>query len=269
MLLSRFFTSQGMDDHPELYLFKWPHLLYILLAIILFFVLMKLFRNRSLRTRKIFVTICCLTMLILKYAGEALFIWEWSHYGDQLSSFSHPFLDFRTLISFQLCGVNNVLLPLVIWFDWKRMKDFLYSTSIIGGLAVILYPVGVLYGDPFYFTFPILRSLVVHFLLVFLPCFLMATGEFRLEGRNWANTFIGALLMTAWAMFGNLVVDPGANNMYLMENPFLGGPVPLLNVLPHGYHMFVLATLVFLAFLLVYWIAGIYFRHRDRKGLRS
>ena len=59
-------------------------------------------------TRKLFVTVCCVIMLLLKYAGEVLFIWEWNRYGDQLSSYFHPLLDFRTLISFQLCGVNNV-----------------------------------------------------------------------------------------------------------------------------------------------------------------
>jgi hypothetical protein len=201
----------------------------------------------------------------MKYGGEVLFVWEWQHYQDQVSSFSHPLMDFRTLISFQLCGVNNVLLPLVVWFNWKKMKDFIYSTSIIGGLAVIIYPVGVLYGDPFIFTFPILRSLVVHFLLVFVPCFLMATGEFRLEVKNWVNTLIGCIAISAWAMFGNLVVDPGANNMYLMSNPFYGGPVPILNIMPDGYHMIILLMLVVIAFWIVYFLSNLYFRGRDQQ----
>jgi len=265
MRLLAFFTSNGMDDQPALYLFKWQHILYILISVALFIFLMEFFRVKKDKTRKLFVTICCLIMLLLKYGGEVLFIWEWSRYGDQLSSYSHPFLDFRTLISFQLCGVNNVLLPLVIWFDWKKAKDFIYSTSIIGGLAVIIYPVGVLYGDPFVFTFPILRSLVIHFLLVFLPCFLIVTGDFTLKKENWTNTLVGCVLMTAWAMFGNLFVDPGANNMYLMANPFLGGPVPVLNILPDGYHMIVLFLLVVFAFFLVYSVFALYNRQKEKR----
>jgi hypothetical protein len=265
MTLSGFFSSSGMDEQPALYLFKWQHFLYIGIAIVFFILLMEIFKDRSLRTRRIFVTVCCVVMLFLKYAGEALFIWEWQRYGDQISSYSHPLLDFRTLISFQLCGVNNVLLPLAIWFDWKKAKDFLYSTSIIGGLAVIIYPVGVLYGNPLIITFPILRSLIVHFLLVFIPCFMIATGEFRLEKKNWVNTLVGCVLISAWAMFGNLVVDPGANNMYMMSNPFYGGPVPLLNILPDGYHMIILLLLVVLAFVLVYGVSGLYNRRKVKK----
>ncbi|MGI6392484.1 MAG: hypothetical protein ACOX16_02565 [Candidatus Izemoplasmatales bacterium] len=265
MTLSTFFTSSGMDDHPTQYLFKWQHFLYIIVSIILFIFLMKIFKRKSAKTRKLFVTVCCVIMLLLKYAGEVLFIWEWNRYGDQLSSYSHPLLDFRTLISFQLCGVNNVLLPLVIWFDWKKAKDFIYSTSIIGGLAVIIYPVGVLYGDPFVFTFPILRSLVVHFLLFFVSCFQLLTGEFVLRKENWLNTLVGCILITAWAMIGNLFIDPGANNMYLMANPFYGGPVPILNVLPDGYHMIVLVILVFLAFVLVYSVFGLYNKKRLKQ----
>ncbi|MCK7484743.1 MAG: hypothetical protein MZU97_03785 [Bacillus subtilis] len=30
MLLTRFFSSEGMDLFPDMYLFQWPHFLYIL-----------------------------------------------------------------------------------------------------------------------------------------------------------------------------------------------------------------------------------------------
>jgi len=265
MFLSDFFTSSGMDENPTAYLFKWQHITYILASVFMFFLLMRIFVHRSEKTRRIFVLVCGTLMLLLKYGGEALFIHEWNLYGDQLSTYSHPFWDFRTFISFQICGINNVLLPLVIWFNLKPMKDFVFTSSIIGGFAAIIYPVGVLYGDPFVITFPMIRTLIVHFLLVFLPCFLMATGEFRLERENWKNTFAGVLIVIAFAMFGNLFVDTDANNMYLMVNPFYGGPIPLLNILPNGVHTLVLFTLVFIAYLILYKLADIYNRKRDRK----
>ncbi|MBN2696516.1 MAG: YwaF family protein [Bacilli bacterium] len=267
MLFADFFTSSGMDENPARYLFKWPHFIYIGLVIISFYVLMKIFVNKDPKVRKIFIFVSCFVLLFLKYSGEALFIIEWYKYGDTVSSYSHPFWDYRTFISFQVCGINNVLLPLVIWFNWKGLKDFVYSTSIIGGIAVMIYPVGVLYGEPFVLTLPIVRSLIVHFLLVFLPCFMIATGDFRLERKNWRNTLIGVLGVMLWGMYGNIFVDKAANNMYLMENPFYGGPVPLLNILPNGLHAAVLILLVFLGFLLVYWVSDKYNQHYDRIHL--
>jgi hypothetical protein len=263
MYLLSFFSSNGMDEYPTKYLFHFEHFLYFFLCIAAFFILMKLFVHTSEKTRKRFVSILLILMLLLKYGGEAIFVSEYYLYPSPVSSFTHPFLDYRTFFSFQMCGVNNVLLPLVIWLNFKPAKDFVYVTSIIGGLAVLIYPSGVLYGSPLVITFPMLRSLIVHFLLVFVPCFLMYTSEFKLESKNWKNTLYGAILISIWSMYGNIFVDPSANNMYLMINPFFGGPIPILNIIPNGYHVIVLLSLVFLGFLLVYYIAGKLNKYRD------
>jgi hypothetical protein len=258
MLLVNFFSSEGMDLNPDAYLFKWPHALYLLFCLLLFLFLMRFLKSSHQKTHKIVITTSIVLLLFLKYAGEAIFIYEWVQFGDAISSYSHPFWDIRTFISFQVCGVNNVLLPIVIAFNIKPMKDFVYSSSVLGGLAVLIYPVGVLFGDPLVLTFPMLRTLIVHFLLVFLPLYMIKIDQFRLEPKRWYYTFIGCLLMIAWSMFGNLVIDKTANNMFLMENPFLGGPIPFLNILPNGIHAIFLIFLVFLGFVLVYVLAKRY-----------
>jgi len=255
-----------MDESPTAYLFKWPHFLYMFLVITGFIVLMQIFVHKSDKTRHIFLIVIAVIMLLLKYSGEVLYIWEWNHYGDTISSSSHPFWDVRTFISFQLCGINNVLLPLVIIFNLKPMRDFIYTTSIIGGLAAMLYPVGILFGDPFVITFPMIRTLVVHFLLLFTPCFMIASGDYTLKLKSWWKTIpIGCIAMYLWAMFGNLVIDPGANNMYLMENPFIGVGIPILSDIPSGLHVLLLLAMVFLGFFIVYMSIGAYQKHRDKK----
>ncbi|MCK7484744.1 MAG: hypothetical protein MZU97_03790 [Bacillus subtilis] len=90
--------------------------------------------------------------------------------------------------------MNNILLPLAVWFDWKKAKDFVFGSSILGGLAVVLYPVGVLFGDPIVLTFPMLRTLLVHFLLIFLPCYLIREGTFRFEIEHWPRVLVGTVL---------------------------------------------------------------------------
>lgn len=260
MILSKFFTSEGMDLLPDSYIFKLPHLLYLIACVFTFFLLMWLFKSKNPKISKIIILVCCLLLLGFKYGGEAVFIYEWYHFPEPISSYSHPLFDFRTLISFQVCGINNVLLPLVVLFNIKPLKDFVYTSSVIGGIAVILYPAGVLFGDPLVITFPMLRTLIVHFLLVFLPLYLYKINDFRLKRKNWKNVLWGVIAVIAWAMFGNLVVDPNANNMFLMVNPFYGGPVPFLNQLPNGIHAIFLITIIFLVYILLYFLADLYQR---------
>lgn len=257
MRILSFFSSSGMDDQPVQYLFTWIHLIYFLICVFVFIILMRIFLHQKPSTQKLFINICLVLMIIMKYAGEAIFVSEWYLFGA-VSTYSHSFWDWRTFFSFQMCGVNNILLPLVIWFKIKPLKDYIFLSSILGGIAVIIYPLGVLSGDPFAITLPMLRSMIVHLLLVFVPCFLIATGETSVERKNWKRTAIGVLGMAAWAMYGNLFVDAKANNMYLMTNPFFGGPIPIINMIPDGYHVLVLAVFLSIGLIICYYFVDIF-----------
>lgn len=267
MFLAKFFSSEGMDLLPDGYLFTLPHFVYM--AVSVFFVMYIVFwlKIDNPKRNKILVIVMCGMLWFFKYAGEAVFIYESLAYETPVSSFTHGFWDWRTLISFQICGVNNVLLPIAILFNVKPLKDFTFVSSIIGGTLVILYPSTVLFGDPFVLTFPMLRSLIVHMILVGLPLFLIRTGEFRLEWKHWKRTLIGTLLMIAWPMYGNLVVDPGANYMFLMDNPFYGGPIPVFNALPVGIHVVVLMPLVFGLIALTYVILLKWQKRLDKRPI--
>ncbi|MFA5380551.1 MAG: hypothetical protein WC088_06390 [Candidatus Izemoplasmatales bacterium] len=262
MFLVDFFSSEGMDSIPDQYLFKWQHFVYFAGCLLLFIFFMKVIDNRNKTVQKIIIYGSCILLLIFKYGGEIIFVWEWDNFGTMISTASHPFWDVRTFFSFQVCGINNVLLPLVITFNIKPLKNFVYSASIIGGFAVLIYPVGVLFGDPITITFPLLRTLFVHFLLVFLPCYLIKIENFRFDKRYWYHCLMGSICVLVWAMVGNLFITPGANNMFLMVNPFANGPIPIVNVLPDGWHVIFLVLLCALGFWLVYLIANGYERHR-------
>jgi len=168
MLLSVFFSTTGMDEHLGEYFFSNGHLLYLLLNIIVFIWLWKFLRKRSLKTQNILINIFLGLMILLKYAGDALFIYEYYYVTPALSSYPHAFWDVDTFFSFQMCGVTNILLPLVIWFRIKPLKEFVFISAILGGIAVILYPVTVLYGHPYVLTLPIIRSVFIHFFLLFI-----------------------------------------------------------------------------------------------------
>ncbi len=258
MLLLSFFTTTGMDEHPGNYLFDYPHFIYILINIIMFIILWKLLKRSSIKKQNILITIFLILILVLKYAGDALFIYEYYNVSPALSSYPHAFWDVDTFFSFQMCGVTNILLPLVIWFNIKPLKEFVFASSILGGAAVILYPVTVLYGHPYMITLPIIRSVVIHFFLLFIPLYLINRGDYKLTAKKSWQVALGLILLALWSTFGNYVIDKGDNNLYLMENPFLGGPIPLLNIIPNGWHILLLAVLVTIGYILIYQITKIF-----------
>ncbi|MFP4478335.1 MAG: hypothetical protein ACLFPM_02755 [Candidatus Izemoplasmatales bacterium] len=258
MILGSFFTTIGMDEQPGQYFFSNYHLVYLLISAFFFILLFKFLKNKTKNQQNTYITIFLIVILLLKFAGEALFIYEYYFIEETYSSYPHAFFDINTFFSFQLCGIMNMLLPLVIWLNIKPLKDFVFATSILGGLAVMFYPVTVLYGNPFAFTLPILRSSIIHFFLVFIPLFLIYRGDFKLRKDRWFPIALSLIITALWAMFGNIFIDPTANNMYLMSNPFLKGPIPLINILPNGYHVIFLAVAVTLGYVIVFQIAKVF-----------
>lgn len=263
MFLADFFTTIGMDEQPINYFFGTYHLLYFLLFLVSFIGLFIILVKQNKKKQDIFINISLILILFLKYITEVLFIYEYYNVFPAYSSYPHPFLDVNTFFSFQLCGVMNIVLPITIWFNIKPLKPFVYLTSILGGLAVVLYPVTVLYGDPFQITLPMLRSSVVHFFLVFIPLFLIYRGDIKMEKKYWYHIAIGLLSIAAWAMIGNLFIDTTANNMYLMINPFLNGPVPILNTIKSGWHNIILTIMVSIGYFLIYQFAKLFQKKSD------
>ena len=258
MFLSTFFTTSGMDEHPGAYFFGTQHLIYFLLNIVLFIILWKLLKKMSKKNQDKLITVFLILILLLKYAGDVLFIYEYYNVSPALSSYPHPFLDVDTIISFQLCGITNILLPLTIWFKIKPLKEFVFLSSILGGIAVVIYPVTILYGNPFTVTLPMVRSTFVHFFLIFIPLFLINRGDIKLNSKNWRQIAIGFGALLLWATFGNYVIDIGDNNLYLLENPFLQTDIPILNMIPNGWHILVLLLIFGGGYFFTYKIAKIF-----------
>ncbi len=258
MFLSSFFSTTGMDEQPVEYFFNTPHFIYLLFNILLFIGLWKFLKTRTKKTQDIYISVFLGLMILLKYAGDVLFIYEYYYVDPPLSNYPHPFWDVDTFISFQMCGVTNILLPLVIWFKIKPLKEFVFASSILGGIAVILYPVTVLYGDVYVLSLPKVRSILVHFFLLFIPLFLIHRGDYKLEPKKWWQVAVGLITLGLWATLGNYVLDVGDNNLYLMENPFLGGPIPVLNVIPNYYHIILLAVMVTIGYIIIYQIVKLF-----------
>lgn len=256
--MAQFFSSFGMDEHPGHYFFSLYHLVYLALTILIFYLLFKFLKKKNRKTQDKYISAFLILILVMKYAGEAIFIYEYYFIDEVYSSFQHPLLSFNTIISFELCGILNILLPIVIWFDIKPLKDFVFASSILGGIALVLYPVNVLYGDPFVLAFPMFRTAIVHFFLIFIPLFLIHRGDYRLKKERWLSVAIGLLVCALWALIGGLFINPGTNHMFIFKNPFYGGPIPIISAIPNGWHDLLLAVLVTIGYILVYQIAKLF-----------
>lgn len=269
MFLSTFFSTTGMDEHPGDYFFNIPHLIYIIINIFMFILLWNLLKRMKKENQNKVISIFLIIILVLKYLGDALFIYEYYYVSPPLSNYPHPIIDVDTLFSFQLCGIVNILLPITIWFDIKKLKEFVFLSGILGGVAVMVYPVTILYGHPFIITLPMIRSTIVHFFLVFIPLFLINRGDAKLNPKKWKQIALGFTALVLWASFGNLVIDKGDNNLYLEFNPFLDTEIPLLNQIPNGWHILAILIIFGGGYFLTYKIAKIfepnYFKKRFNK----
>jgi hypothetical protein len=254
MFLSTFFTSTGMDNRPTAYFFNYPHLIYFLINVGLFIFLWRLLKKMSIKNQDKMINVFLLFILLLKYAGDAIFIYEYYYVDPNYTSYTHSIWDVDTLISFQLCGIMNILLPIVIWFKLKSWKIFVYISSILGGLTVLIYPVTILFGDPFIVTLPMLRSGLVHFFLLFIPLFLINRGDIELKKSDWKPFLIGTLIVFAWATFGNFVIDIGDNNIYLEYNPFYGTDMPFVSLIPNGWHILFIFSMFAFGYTLIHWV---------------
>ncbi len=52
-----------------------------------------------------------------------------------------------------------------------------------------------------------------------------------------------------------------------MENPFLGGPIPIINIIPNYWHILLLAVMVTIGYTLIYKITKLFEPGEFKKRL--
>ncbi len=97
MLLTKFFSSEGMDLLPDAYIFKLPDFIYLFSCIIILFILMRFLNTNNPKVNKIVIISSIILLLGLKYGGEAVFIYEWYHFPVPVFIIFPPFFDFARL----------------------------------------------------------------------------------------------------------------------------------------------------------------------------
>lgn len=151
------------------------------------------------------------------------------------------------LLPLHLCGTQVVFIPLAVFTNGQAVKEFVYATSLLGGITAILFPAGIAGTYPF-FHFQTLQTIALHSILIFVPLVMVLGQGFRPQFSNFFRV-LGILVFVA-LVAGTVDVLFGENYMFLLEPPPGTPLVPLFHRSGRGVYLFVLFCLVSLGMLL-------------------
>lgn len=157
--------------------------------------------------------------IVLLSVASALFLVRFVH--QTYRGISGVEVPWYSAFPWHMCTVLTFVLPLVIVFDIKALKQSVYVLSIMGGIITVL--VGDYFVDLF-LPFSAIEGISAHTLLIVLPIMEIGLGDFRLEIKKYWEVIVGTLVLMGWATLANEVIFKGydTNYMYLHHNGLPG-----------------------------------------------
>ena len=127
----------------------------------------------------------------------------------------------RDLIPGQMCTILIYLLPLMIIFDWKKIRTPVCVLSMMGAVMTILIND---YFNSRFMSFYTIEGIWAHTVLLVIPIAMIGLGEFKLELKKVWQVIVTILIMLVWAVFLNKIVfkDYAPNYFYLEKNMLPG-----------------------------------------------
>lgn len=90
------------------------------------------------------------------------------------------------------CNLNGILVPIACLLDNKIMKKMFYLFGFIGGVLTFVMPDGIFTTSVF--VFPILKSVLQHTGLLFIPVFEYASKKYIPNIKDFFWTFLGTAI---------------------------------------------------------------------------
>lgn len=120
------------------------------------------------------------------------------------------------LLPLHLCGLQSLFIPLAVFTKFTCFRDFVYASSLLGGIFGTVFPAGVAGYYPLW-SFQTLQTFALHGLLVFVPLALIRTGQHRPDPRRFPRVLCLFLVVA----LGVGIVDRvfGENYMFLFAAP--------------------------------------------------
>lgn len=229
--------------------FSVKHLAILSFFIALYTVLTIIFKDKNEKVRSTYVLVVAFLLPFFNFVNE-LWLALVGHCGVM------------TELPLQLCGTMYIIIPLMVLSRNRTLMEFVYACGMPGAFLAILTPDTQGY---YFISWGYMIFIVIHSLIVYVPLFMLITGELRPRFHNLykaAGLFFSLVIL-------DLIVDRllGSNYLYLRQAPkgtlletfasWAGTP---------GY-MFIATFVVVIAWIALYLPWELFYRAQRRQVL--
>jgi hypothetical integral membrane protein (TIGR02206 family) len=113
---------------------------------------------------------------------QALVFWVsaivFLEFSRQIWALSLGIYDFSEMLPLHLCGMQVILMPIMLKTQKRSWRTFVYLTAMIGALAAIFFNEGILERYPLW-HFQSLQSFIIHGLIMMVPLYDIIWFKFR------------------------------------------------------------------------------------------
>lgn len=157
---------------------------------------------------------------------------------------------------FHLCTMMTFIMPLVVIFDWKKLKTAVYTLGIMGGIVTIIMGE---YFNNLFLSFADIEGMWAHTVLILVPLIDIAIGNFKFEFKKAWTVIAGGLILILWATLANEVFFKAydTNYMYLKRNGLPGD-------IGGAYYFLIYIVIFFIMLGLIFGIPTVYRRYIEK-----
>lgn len=167
------------------------------------------------------------------------------------------------LYPFYPCNLAGVLVPLIALSKNKILKELFYVFAFVGGVITFVYPQGIFTNE--YLSFGILKSILQHTAIIFIPVFEYATGHFKPKLKYVWLSIIGLFIH----LFNSEYMPKLLGKTGAYDYIFLRSGLPfVIDGIPQVFILGTLAVIVMIALYMMLDTGGsrrLFKRRRRRK----
>ena len=209
----QYFTELSPEDAFQS--FGREHLLAMIAIFLILFFSLRILKRRKKKTVSIVIKIAAVLVPIVEFTHT-----YWLYLCGET--------ELIRLLPLHLCAMQSFFIPLAVFTNKSCFKEFLFCTSILGGIFAIVFPVGVAGSYPI-FHYQSIQTLVLHSLLIFVPTAMIYCQGFVPRIENFSKVLLIFLTVAS----GTAVIDFLYDQNYMFLNyPPEGTPLELI------YHTF-------------------------------
>ena len=251
MSFSDWWTNNNNPSLPKSeYLFGTRHIIMLVIAIVSAVGLSIIFFRKNYRAKRILLIVLASVLLFFEITSRVVNIIIEETYSLQRI--------FEILMPLHICSVAVWVVIIGVFSKNKVLLNFAAIIGLIATVGFLGYPaVGI---NRTYISFTCLYSITAHVTGFVLAILLMTLGFTKFEFKDIWIPFVCMAIMFAWGALVDFVILPGADYMYLRNDPLelnIGFPYHIL------YAIFL--SVYITIFYIVYFIKE---KIKKRKWLR-